>query len=246
MKCIILAAGYATRLYPITLNTPKPLLEVAGRSILDRIVDKIECVDEIDEIIVVTNDKFFPHFLKWMDTYRGNKQVQVLNDFTTSNETRLGAIKDVLFCIEQASIQDDVMVLAGDNLFDLDLKDFVAFFYQKNTDCITSHIIADRERIKRTGVAMINESHQLMSFEEKPQNPKSHFAVPPFYLYKKGTLSLIKQFIEEGHNGDAPGMLLSWLLTKKDIHVFLFDGNRYDIGTLESYQEVQEIFSNIK
>lgn len=243
MKCIILAAGYATRLYPLTENMPKPLLEVAGVSILDRIVEKIEKVLEIDEIIIVSNHKFYKHFQEWSINYEGSKLISIIDDGATDNENRLGAIKDITYAIEEKEIDEDLMVLAGDNLFDFELTDFVQFFMMKETDCITSHIIEDMERIKRTGVAELNHDFKLISFEEKPEKPKTTCAVPPFYIYKKETLLLIKEFIERGNNGDAPGMFLSWLLERQPIHAFFFNGNRYDIGTIDSYNEVQQVFS---
>ncbi len=244
MKCIVLAAGYATRLYPLTKDKPKPLLEVAGRSILDRITDKVDRVNEIDEIVIITNHKFYNHFKDWKKTYRGSKKVSVVNDGTETNKTRLGAIRDVLFAINELYIQDDMMILAGDNLFDFELTDFVDFFSLKKTDVVTAHVINDMERIKRTGVAEIDRNDQLISFEEKPTHPKSNYAVPPFYIYKSDTINLLRRFIDQGMNGDAPGMFLSWLLKQKPISVYRFEGNRYDIGTLDSYKEVQDIFKN--
>jgi len=243
MKCIILAAGYATRLYPLTENIPKPLLEVAGVSILERIVEKIEKVQEIDEIIVVSNHKFYRHFQEWSNHYDGNKLISIIDDGTTDNDNRLGAIMDITYAIEEKEIDEDLMVLAGDNLFDFELTDFVQFFKTKESDCITTHIIEDMERIKRTGVAELDHEYKLISFVEKPDQPKSTYAVPPFYIYKKETLSLIKEFIERGNNGDAPGMFLSWLLERQPIYAFFFDGMRYDIGTLESYKKVNIYFN---
>jgi len=237
MKCIILAAGYATRLYPLTENIPKPLLEVAGTSILDRIVDKIEKVIEIDEIIIVSNHKFYKQFQEWSTLYSGNKLISIIDDGTTDNEHRLGAIRDITFAIEEKEIDEDLIVLAGDNLFDFEITNFVQFFKIKQTDCITTHIIEDMERIKRTGVAELDHNYKLINFEEKPDEPKSAYAVPPFYIYKKETLSLMEEFIEQGNNGDAPGMFLSWLLERQPIHAFFFNGNRYDIGTIDSYNE---------
>ena len=243
MKCIILAAGYATRLYPLTKNMPKPLLEVAGTTILERILQKVEKVEVVDEIYVVSNHKFFPVFKRWLEQYSGKKHIEVLDDQTTSNENRLGAVKDIAFVINEKKIKDDLLVLAGDNLFDFELTEFVEFYKKKNTDCITAHLIEDRERIKRTGVAELDEANKVISFEEKPQVPKSQYGVPPFYIYKKQTLSLIQQFVDEGNIGDAPGMLIQWLLNKNAIHAYLFEGDRYDIGTLESYQAVQALFN---
>ncbi len=243
MKCIILAAGYATRLYPLTINTPKPLLEVSGKTILDRILLKVSQVNDINEVVIVSNNKFFNTFQEWKKSFQYCKKITILNDGTNSNETRLGAIKDILFAINELSIDEDIMVLAGDNLFDFELTDFVSFFKEKKTDLITSHIINDIERLKRTGVALIDDQFRLIEFEEKPNYPKTNFAVPPFYIYKRETLGLIKRFIDEGNNGDAPGMLLGWLLHQTPIHVFLFQGERYDIGTVESYNLVQKIFN---
>jgi len=245
MKCIILAAGYATRLYPLTENMPKPLLEVAGKSILNRICEKIEKVNEINEIIIVSNHKFIDHFRIWALNYVG-KKVTVLDDFTTSNENRLGAVKDILVAIDRLSIDEDLMVLAGDNLFDFELVEFVDFYKEMKSDCITTHIIEDMERIKRTGVAELDENYRVLSFEEKPEVPKSNQAVPPFYIYRKDTLPLIKSFIEEGNYGDAPGMLISWLLERVPVYGYFFLGNRYDIGTIESYKEIQHIFGEKK
>jgi len=242
MKCIILAAGYATRLYPLTENMPKPLLEVAGITILDRILHKVDKLKNMDEIFIVTNHKFFQTFREWAQEYEGRQSIQVLDDQTTCNANRLGAIRDIAFVIDEKKIKEDLLVLAGDNLFDFELTDFLAFYHEKNTDCITAHVIEDVERIKRTGVAELDKHNKVISFEEKPERPKSNYGVPPFYIYKKDTLPLIHQFIDEGHDGDAPGMFISWLLNKVDVHAYLFEGNRYDIGTLESYQEVQGIF----
>lgn len=243
MKCIILAAGYATRLYPLTENTPKPLLEVGGQSILDHICKKVEKVKEVNEIIIVSNNRFFSQFEKWANRYQG-KKISLVNDGTTSNENRFGAVKDLVLVLTNHEIQEDIMVLAGDNLFDFELFDFVNFFRNKEADCISTHIISDIEKIKRTGVAQFDKNYRVLSFEEKPDLPKSNYAVPPFYIYRKATLPMIKSYITEGNNGDAPGMLVSWLLERIPLYGFHFKGNRYDIGTLESYIEIQKHFQS--
>ncbi|WP_163537510.1 nucleotidyltransferase family protein [Gracilibacillus sp. YIM 98692] len=242
MKGIILAAGYATRLYPLTKNTAKPLLEVAGKTILDHIVEKLEKVEAIDEIYIVTNEKFYQSFVDWAAAYNGPKQFTVINDHTTSNETRLGAIADIDYVLQTTGLADDVMVLAGDNLFDLELDDFSDFFQQKQADCITVHVLEDEAELKRTGVVEVDENDTVISFEEKPEMPKSQLAVPPFYLYRKETLPLFRKYIEEGHNPDAPGHFVPWLIEHKKVYAYRFEGRRYDIGTLESYQKVQELF----
>ena len=242
MKCIVLAAGYATRLYPLTENQPKPLLEVAGKSILDHAMEKIDRVDDIDEVIIVTNNKFAGHFEEWKKTADYSKLLTVVNDGTLTNDTRLGAIGDIQFVIDQLRIDDDLMIIAGDNLFEFELADFATFFYNKDSDCITTYHEANEAQLKRAGVIEIDEESRVLSFEEKPEQPKSSFCVPAFYLYRKDTLPFFQKYLEEGNNPDAPGHFVPYLIKHKAVHAFQFEGKRYDIGTLESYEAVQELF----
>ena len=242
MKGLVLAAGYATRLYPLTENQPKPLLEVAGKTILDYIVEKMEKVEAIDEIIIVTNEKFTSHPEEWAKQADYSKPFTVVNDGTTTNDNRLGAIGDIQFVIEQLNIEDDLMVLAGDNLFDFELTDFANYFSQVQTDIITAYPEENEAQLQRAGVVELDDNSKVLSFEEKPGNPKSKFCVPAFYLYKKETLSEFKQYLEDGQNPDAPGHFVPYLLNKKPVHAFQFEGQRYDIGTVESYKQVQAIF----
>lgn len=244
MKAIVLAAGYATRLYPLTENQPKPLLEVAGKSILDYIVEKIERVNQIDEVIIVTNDKFAGHFERWAEAADYSKKFTVVNDGTLTNDTRLGAIGDIQFVIEQLNVSDDLMILAGDNLFDFELSDFAAYFEEVGTDCITAYKEEDKAQLQRAGVIELDEKARVLSFEEKPAQPKSNYCVPAFYLYKKETLPLFKQYLADGNNPDAPGHFVPYLIGKNEVHAYLFPGKRYDIGNLESYERAQELFSN--
>lgn len=244
MKGLILAAGYATRLYPLTKNTPKPLLEVAGKTILDYIVEKMDKVEEIDEIVIVTNDKFASHFEKWTKDVSYSKEFIVVNDGTDTNENRLGAIGDIQFVIEKLYLEDDLIVVAGDNIFDFELVDFAAYFKQVNTDCITVYQEENEGQLKRAGVVELDSDSKVLSFEEKPESPKSNFGVPAFYLYKKETLPKFKEYLAEGYNPDAPGHFIPFLITHNPVHAFQFKGQRYDIGTVESYERVQEIFEN--
>lgn len=242
MKCIILAAGYATRLYPLTKDKPKPLLEVAGKTILEHIFIKAEKIIDIDKIYIVTNQRFYKNFLDWTCQYSSSKEIKVINDGTTSNENRLGAIADIQYVVEKEHLNDELLVLAGDNLFDFELTDFIKFFRIIKTDCITTHEIEDIESLKSTGVIKVDENMKVISFAEKPKVPASNLAVPPFYLYRQDTIPLIKKYIEEGNNTDAPGNFIPWLIGKKDVHAYKFTGMRYDIGTLESYLKVQQLF----
>lgn len=242
MKAIILAAGYATRLYPLTKNKAKPLLEIGGKTILNHIMEKVEKVIEIDEVFIVTNEKFTPAFIKWTENYQGDKPIVVINDQTTTNDNRLGAIADMQYVIETEKIDEDIMVLAGDNLFEFELTEFVDFYHKMNTDCITAHELDDIEDLKQTGVVFLSEDNRVMLFEEKPNQPKSSYAVPPFYIYQRKTLPLIKQYLLESHNPDAPGNFVPWLINHRDVYAYLFEGMRHDIGTIDSYYKVQELF----
>ena len=243
MKCILLAAGYATRLYPLTKERPKSLLPIGNSNILEFIIRKIEQVDAVDQIYIATNERFAEQFQKWVEQYSTTKKIMVLNDGTTTNENRLGAIADLALVIEREKIDEDILVLAGDNLFDFSLEVFVEFFTNVGHDCITANELAAQQALQRTGVVEIDNRQRIISFEEKPQQPKSNLAVPPFYIYQRATLPLIKQYLNEGNNPDAPGNFIPWLLTQKDVYAYRFSGNRYDIGTLESYEEACKLFA---
>ncbi|WHH57488.1 nucleotidyltransferase family protein [Petroclostridium sp. X23] len=242
MKCILLAAGYATRLYPLTKDKPKSLLPVGGKTILEHIINKVERIDTVEDIYIVTNDRFYHQFLDWMEQHRSLKKIKILNDGTTNNDNRLGAIADIQYVIERENIFDDILVMAGDNLFDFKLTDFWNFYRTVASDCITAHELTDTNELKRTGVIEIDEEYRVISFEEKPQNPKSNLAVPPFYIYAKDTLKLVDKYLQEGNNPDAPGNFIPWLIQHGDVYVYKFEGKRYDIGTLESYEQAQKIF----
>lgn len=243
MKCIVLAAGYATRLYPLTRNRPKPLLPVADVPILEHILHKVERVGQVDRICIVTNDRFYEQFESWLEQYDSPKEIRIINDGTTDNDNRLGAIADIRFALDHEHIQDDILVMAGDNLFDFELTDFVDFFHEVGHDCITVHELDDEEALKKTGVVEIDERGKVLSFEEKPEYPRSNLAAPPIYLYRSETLGAIQTYLDEGGNPDAPGHFIPWLITQKDVYAYQFEGSRYDIGTHESYWYVQQLFS---
>lgn len=244
MQCVLLAAGYATRLYPLTENMPKALLKLGEKTILEMVTDKIDEVEDVDTIYIVTNDKFYSHFLKWSEDYKGPKKIKVLNDFTTSNDNRLGAIGDLKYVIGKEGIDDEILVMASDNIFDFPLTSFVSMYRETNSDMICAHTIANKEDLHSMGVVELEEDGRVKSFEEKPQNPKSDLGVPPFYLYKRETLPLIDEYLREGNNPDAPGHFIPWLIGKHSVYAYVFDAVRIDIGTPESYYDACERLKN--
>lgn len=242
MDCILLAAGYATRLYPLTENMPKALLTLGNKTILDMVIEKIEEVRDIKNIYIVTNHKFYTSFTDWAEKYSGEKKIHVLNDFTTSNDNRLGAIGDMQYVIEQKNVDEELLVMASDNIFDFSLVDYVSLYREKDADMICANKVDDKEDIRSMGVAEIDDDNKVIGFEEKPQNPKSDWGVSPFYLYKKDTVKLIKKYLDEGNNPDAPGNFIPWLIKHKPVYAYTPDGIRIDIGTIKSYNEAQEMF----
>lgn len=244
MKAIILAAGYATRLYPLTINKAKALLEVNKKPIIDYILDEIETIETVTEVIVITNDRFYNDFLEWSKNKKSAKPVKVINDGTNSEETRLGAIGDIRFLIEEEKIQDDVVIIAGDNLFTYKLKDMYNYFMQVDKDLLCAHKLDNPNELKRMAIALLDEKTKVIDLEEKPENPKSNLAVYATYMYKKETLPLFEQYIRSGNKPDAPGNFAAWLYKNKDVYAYIFEGECYDIGTHEAYAEVQEIFKN--
>ena len=243
MKCLILAAGYATRLYPLTENFPKPLLPVRGKAILDWLIEDIDTLGAVDEYIVISNHKFAHHFNEWASGHE--KNICVLDDGTESNETRLGAVKDIQFAIEALSLDDDLLIIAGDNLLDFSLTRFISYSKEKATSCIMRYYEPSVEKLRRCGVCEVDENDMILRLTEKPAEPKSHWACPPFYFYTKEDAKLVKVGIESGCGTDAPGSYIAWLCGKTTVHAMEMPGRRYDIGNLESYKKVEEEYQGI-
>jgi len=244
MKAIILAAGYATRLYPLTLNMPKALLPIGKKPIIDHIVEKMDTVEELDEIYVVTNDKFAGHFEEWAKTAKSRVPIMVLNDGTTDDSNKRGAIGDIAFVIEKAKINDDLMVIAGDNFFTYSLKEYVRFFREKDRDCVCVKVWEDESQLSQFGIALLDEKGMVLDIEEKPAKPKSNTAVFAAYLYKKETVPLFAEYLAAGNKPDAPGNFPAWLYLRKEVYAYTFEGECYDIGTPDSYREVCEMYKD--
>ncbi len=240
MKCLILAAGYATRLYPLTENFPKPLLEVAGKPILDWLIDDLERDGRIEEYYVVTNHKFAGIFEKWAASHRA---VTIVDDGTESNETRLGAVRDIRFTIDRCGIDDDLLVMAGDNLLDFSLSGFVRYAKEKGASCVMRYFEPEAARLRRSGVAELGPGDRLLSMAEKPENPASHWCVPAFYCFTAADLRLVRPAIDEGGCGtDAPGSFIAWLCRQTQVFAWEMPGHRYDIGTLAGYEQIRRTY----
>lgn len=242
MKNIVIAAGYATRLYPLTEHTPKPLLEIGGETILGRMLDDIDRIADIDEHIIISNHKFARNFQDWASLQHYSKPLTILDDGTESNDTRLGAVCDLLFAIDKLKIEDDMLVVAADNILEFTFQEFVDFSKEKQTSCIMCHKLESVERLRRTGVVELAPDLRVTGMEEKPEHPKSHWAVPPFYIYKKQDLDLIRASVSNGCGKDAPGNLAHYLARHTVLHAWPMTGGRFDIGSLDTYYEAQKKF----
>ena len=259
MKCLILAAGYATRLYPLTENYPKPLLEVAGKTIVDWLVDDLASDGRVDGFAVVTNHKFAPHFENWssnrlmrlleeQDSTGGDYDIpgiSVVDDGTESNETRLGAVRDIHFALDELGWEDDLLVIAGDNVLDFSLSKFLDYSLGKGTSCIMRYYEADRARLVKSGIVEVDADGLITGMEEKPAEPKSNWCCPPFYYYQKEDAGRFSEGIAAGCGTDAPGSFVAWLSSRTKVHAMEMPGRRFDIGNLESYRSVCDTYCGI-
>ncbi len=228
MKALILAAGYATRLRPLTDSIPKMLLPLAERPLLDYLVDRIREVDEIEEIHLVTNARFADAFRDWAP-----EDVIVHDDGTTSNEDRLGAIGDMAFAIERGGLEgEDLMIVAGDNLIGYSLADFVDFWRARDGSAIAVRELGDRKLLEQYGVVELDEDDRVVGLEEKPAEPKSDLAATASYVYRSEHLALLPRYLDEGNPPDAPGNFMVWLHTRKPVFGYRAVGEWHDIGDL--------------
>ena len=243
MKCLILAAGYATRLYPLTENFPKPLLQVGEKTILDWLVDDIDTAGLVDEYVVISNHKYAHHFENWAKTK--SVKVTVVDDGTESNETRLGAVRDIQFAIDQLGLDDEMLVIAGDNVLDFSLTKFIRYAKEKNTSCIMRYFEGSQQKLTKCGVVQIDENDRIIGMEEKPAQPKSNWCCPPFYFYTREDARLVAKGIEAGCGTDAPGSYIAWLCGETVVYAMEMPGKRYDVGNLESYEKIKKEYEGI-
>lgn len=246
MKNIVIAAGYATRLGELTKNFPKPLLKIGKSTILGRMLDDIDKIPDIDEHIIVTNHKFAKIFEEWSREQHYTKPITIIDDGTETNETRLGAVCDLLLAINgedgtvNSKLNDDLLVVAADNLLFFTFQDFVDFAKEKQSSCIMCHHQPSVEKLQRTGVVVLDDDYRVLNMEEKPQKPKSTWAVPPFYIYMQKDLELIRHAVENGCGKDAPGNLAHYMVEHTTMHAWPMNAGRFDIGSLDTYYEAIE------
>jgi glucose-1-phosphate thymidylyltransferase len=246
MKVIILGAGYATRLYPLTLTRPKPLLPVAGKPMIDYVLDNLAPIGGLDRIIIVTNAKFAGSFQKWADDYRATKaklDFTIVNDGSTDDSNKLGAIGDLHLVIDREKIDDDVIVVAGDNLFSAPLTAFGKFCREKQEPVLAVYDVGSLEDIKKYNAITFDASGRITYFEEKPRQPTSTVTGIALYFYPRKTIPLIRQYIAEGNNPDQPGRLIQWLYPRTPVYVWNVPGVWYDIGSKETLEEANRIFA---
>lgn len=246
MKLIILAAGYATRLYPLTLNQPKPLLQVAGKPMMEWVIDNVSTIDEIDHAYIVTNAKFVSHFEKWAASYtRPNLKFgfTIVDDGSTDDSNKLGAIGDMHLVMTKHAIDEDIIVVGGDNLFSDDLHDFGKYCLSKNAPVTGVYDVGDLEAIKKYNSIEVDQEDRIIFFEEKPAHPRSTLTGIALYYYPQTALPLINQYIAEGNNPDQPGRLVQWMYTRVPFYTWTVPGLWFDVGSIETLEEANNVFS---
>ena len=241
MKALVLAAGYAVRLRPLTLNRAKPLLTIRGRPMIDYVVEKIEDVEEVDRIYVVVNDRFFDDFRAWAERVPTSKQVVLVNDGSTGDENRLGAVADMHFAVEKERIDDDLLVVGGDNLFDFGLREFVSFFAEKATS-VGLYFSKDPQLIKRCATVELDPTGRIVLFKEKAEKASSNLLAICLYLLEKTSLHLLKQYLEGRGSRDAPGYYIQWLYQQIPVYGKVLKGSWYDIGDERTYREADRLY----
>ena len=243
MNLVILAAGYATRLYPLTEHFPKPLLEVRGKTILDWLLDDLAAVVGFEEILLVSNHRYAGQFEAWSRTRR--ESIAVLDDGSTENENRLGAVRDLALALERCGTEKPALVMAGDNLLDFSLARLLRYAREKGTSCVLRYREPSLEKLRKCGVLTVDGEDRIAGMVEKSPDPPSPWVCPPFYVYTPRALALVQRALAEGCGADAPGSLLSWLCGRVPVHAMEMPGRRYDIGDLKSYEQVKKEYRGI-
>jgi glucose-1-phosphate thymidylyltransferase len=237
MKGLILAAGYGTRLYPLTLDRPKPLVKVGGKTILERLLRKLEQVRDCDEVYVVTNDKFCEMLEKWLSERDFSFDVKVINDRTSTNETRLGAIGDIDLVLKEERPDDDVLIMAGDNLFEFDITDFTGFASEKGRFSVALYDVKDRELATKYGIVALGDGSRVEEFQEKPAEPRSTLASTGIYYLPADRLPLMGEYMKTDLVKDQPGNFVKWVADRDEVCGYVFTEGWYDIGDKKSLEK---------
>lgn len=243
MKAIILAGGYAKRLWPLTKETPKPLLDIGGKEMITRIIEKIEKIEEIEEIAISTNEKFEGKFKKYVKSRKAKKPIKIVVEPTSNEGKKLGSIGGLNFLMDHLKIDDDVFIIGGDNIFEFDLRNFFDYHIDQNASVIALKKIKDKELIKTFGVCALDKNKVMVEFYEKPEKPKSDLASTACYIFTYNDFMLIKRYIDEGNSPDAMGSFISWLIKKADVYGYVFEEDWYDIGSFEQLDEARKKYS---
>jgi glucose-1-phosphate thymidylyltransferase len=243
VKVVILAAGYATRLYPLTLDRPKALLPVAGRPLIELLLERLAEVEGLDEIFLVSNSKFVDAFRAWAGEWGGG-DVRIIDDGTKNEDTRLGAIGDLELAIREGAIDDDLIVLAGDNLFSGSLAPFAEFGREKGTPALGVYDVGDLEAIRSYNAIELDSDDRVVFFEEKPERPRSTLTGIALYYYPRESLGLVREYLDGGNNPDQPGRLIEWLYPRRPVYAWRVPGRWYDIGSKETLAEADRAFSS--
>lgn len=250
MKCIILAGGYAKRLLPITENQAKSLLPINGRAMIDFIIEKVDRLEGIDDIIISTNERFLQDFREYVSSVKGRygKPISIVAEPTKNEKEKMGAIGGIAFVIETLNIEDDVLIISGDNLSDINLNALVDSYYSMDNRAplIAVYKEKDSEIVKRMSCVELDTDNRVCAFEEKPATPKSNYMSVGFYIYPSETLSMFEDYLAAGNNKDSPGYFLQWLHKVVPVYGFVFEGYWFDIGSFDVYEKVQKFMKNLK
>jgi glucose-1-phosphate thymidylyltransferase len=242
VKALILAAGYATRLYPLTLDRPKALLPVGGKPMLDRLMEQLEQVEGLDEVYVVTNSKFAEAFREWAAA-RSGLPLRIIDDGTVDDDSKLGAIGDLDLTIREAELDDDLIVLAGDNLFSESIAPFPVFALGKGGPALGVYDVGDLDTIRRYSVIELDDDDRVTRLEEKPERPRSTLAGIALYFYPRSALRYVREYLEDGNNPDQPGRLVQWLYPRTAVYGWRVPGRWFDVGSKETLAEADRAFT---
>ncbi len=244
MDALILGAGYGVRLYPLTKDLPKPLLSIAGKPVIEWTIERLNKISDISRFFIVTNDRFYNNYERWLADYKSSKEITIINDKTTSPDDRLGAIRDIQFVLEKEKIKDDLLIIAGDNLFDFSLNAFVDFYKEHGSSVALINLKhLDKDLLSQYGIATLDKDNRIVGFEEKPPVPKNTLAGVCLYLFSGKELGLFNNYLKTGYNSDAPGFYIQWLYKQIKLYGCEMKGKWFDIGDIDSYNNANDYFA---